>query len=245
MVTKNRNPLTGPNEESIRRVLATNPAFAACKPETKTLLLAAASTRRYQAEEMICARGEPIVALMVVICGSVEVGLLAASGQRYVRWFLEPGQILGIAPLIDGKGAIYDSRAHGDTTLLEIPRGDFLQAMEADSGLALAVIKALCQRSRSLHETAAADALLPMRARVARMILMLAEAYGLNRPAGIVISLKLSQDEFAALLAVSRQRLNKELKGLEAEGCIAISYSTLTVLDLVALQAVAQSGDPA
>lgn len=245
MVTKNRNPLAGPDEETIRRVLATNPAFAACRPEIKALLLAAASTRHYHEEETIGARGEPVQALMVVIRGSVEVGLLAASGQRYVRWFLEPGQILGIAPLIDGKGAIYDSRAHGDTTLLEIPRSDFLQALAADSGLALAVITALCQRSRTLHETAAADALLPMRARVARMILMLAETYGLNREAGIVISLKLSQDEFAALLAVSRQRLNKELKSLEAAGCIAISYSTLTVLDLQALQTAAQSGDVA
>ena len=73
------------------------------------------------------------------------------------------------------------------------------------------------------------------------MILLLADTYGVKNASGILVSLKLSQDEFATLLAVARQALNRELKALEADGAIAIAYSTITVLNRAALEASAET----
>ncbi len=190
---------------------------------------------------MIVSRGEPMLSVLLILSGSIELGMLSAGGKRFVRWYLEPGQAQGFIPVIDGKGAIYDARAHGETLLLLLPRAALLDAIASDPLLAQAMLKGFCARSRAMHEAAASDALLPLRGRVASMILRLAETWGLKRADGILVSLKLSQDEFATLLAVTRQALNRELKALEAEGAIDIAYSQITVLDSALLEAAAEA----
>ena len=71
--------------------------------------------------------------------------------------------------------------------------------------------------------------------------MLLADTCGVMSANGILVSLKLSQDEFATLLAVARQALNRELKAPEAAGAIALAYSTDKVLDRAALEAAAES----
>ena len=73
------------------------------------------------------------------------------------------------------------------------------------------------------------------------MILRLADTWGQQRAGATLVSLKLSQDEFAALLAVTRQALNRELKALEALRAIDIAYSQITVLDHALLEAAAEA----
>ena len=224
-----------------RRTLEGQSAFHACHAATREALLAASSVRRFAAGDTIVVRGEPMPHLLLVMSGSVELGMLSARGKRYVRWFLPPGQAQGFIPVIDGKGAIFDTRAHGETVLLLLPRETLMAAIGTDPGLAQALLIGFCGRSRAMHEAAASDALLPLRGRVARMILLLADTYGVKSTNGILVSLKLSQDEFAALLSVARQALNRELKALEAAGAIALAYSTVKVLDRPALEAAAES----
>lgn len=228
-------------EELARQALARHAVFGACAATTRDKLLRASQSRHYANGEMIVARGEPMLSVLLLLSGSVELGMLSASGKRFVRWYLEPGQAQGFIPVIDGQGAIYDARAHGETLLLLLPRASLLDAIATDPLLAQAILKGFCARSRSMHEAAASDALLSLRGRVARMILRLAETWGVRREGDILVSLKLSQDEFAALLAVTRQALNRELKALEAEGAIRIAYSQITVLDRAQLEVCAEA----
>ena len=215
--------------------------FRTCRAATREALLVASSVRRYADGDTIVIRGEPMPHLLLVMGGSVELGMLSVRGKRYVRWFLPPDQAQGFIPVIDGKGAIFDARAHGETVLLLLPRETLMAAIGSDPALAQALLTEFCGRSRAMHEAAASDALLPLRGRVARMILLLADTYGVKNANGILVSLKLSQDEFATLLAVARQALNRELKALEADGAIAIAYSTITVLNRAALEASAET----
>ncbi len=92
-----------------------------------------------------------------------------------------------------------------------------------------------------LYDMQAAESLLPLRARVARMLLMLADQHGRGKQSGIEIDLKLTQEEFADMLGVTRQSLNRELKALEKLAVLSISYSRITLRDLPALQEMARS----
>lgn len=201
----------------------------------------ASQLRKYADGELIVARGEPMHSVLLLLSGSVELGMLSARGKRFVRYYVEPGQAQGFIPVIDGKGAIFDARAHGEAQLLLLPRAALLDAIASDRMLAQAILIEFCARSRTMHEAAASDALLPLRGRVARMILRLADTWGQQRAGATLVSLKLSQDEFAALLAVTRQALNRELKALEALRAIDIAYSQITVLDHALLEAAAEA----
>jgi DNA-binding GntR family transcriptional regulator len=48
--------------------------------------------------------------------------------------------------------------------------------------------------------------------------------------------LRITQQELAYLVGLSRQRVNEALKTLEAQGAIQVEYGGLRVLDLMALR---------
>ena len=66
-----------------------------------------------------------------------------------------------------------------------------------------------------------------------------ADQHGRGKQSGIEIDLKLTQEEFADMLGVTRQSLNRELKTLEKQGLISIAYSCITLHDVPQLHSMA------
>jgi CRP-like cAMP-binding protein len=89
----------------------------------------------------------------------------------------------------------------------------------------------------------AAEGLLPLRARVARTLVMLAAQHGQGGAEGVEIQLRLTQEEYADMLGVSRQSLNRELRALEQAGAISLTYARLVVRDLAALREFIGQGE--
>ena len=58
---------------------------------------------------------------------------------------------------------------------------------------------------------------------------------------GVGQVLRITQQEMAYLVGLSRQRVNEALNGLSAQGLIRVEYGGLRVLDLPGLRATAMS----
>ncbi|MDE2577716.1 MAG: Crp/Fnr family transcriptional regulator [Hyphomicrobiales bacterium] len=214
--------------------------FAQCAASTLDRLVAEGTLRTFKRGETISHRGEAVANLCVLATGSVEVSATSATGKRHVLHYLESGQLFNVIGAFDGGPGIHNAVAHSDTVALLIPRAALLATIETEPHLAMAMIRFLCLRSRALYDYIAEHTLLPLRSRCARLLLSLVELYGASRPHGYLITLKLSQEEFADMLGRSRQSVNKELRMLESEGLIKTNYSQFVIVDLPALQAVAE-----
>ena len=225
----------------VRRMLEQTELTRQLAGNTLEHLLHSSSVKRHPAGQILSHRGDPMRELLFLLEGSLEVSMDGSDGRRSICWYLAPGQWIGLIPVIDGKGAIHNLRAHSQMVLLHVPREAFLQAMHADHNLALMCIDTLCERSRSIYDNMAAESLLPLRARVARLLLMLVDQHGRGSQSGVELALKLSQDEFADMLGVTRQSLNRELKALEKLGLLSLSYSRITLQNLPALQGMAST----
>ena len=215
---------------------------------TLEALLGSARIHRHAAGTRLSQRGQVMPDLLFVVEGSLEVSMEDSEGRRSICWYLGSAQWLGLISVIDRQGAVHNARAHGEVVLLHVPQQAFRAALEEDPGLARYCLQMLCERSRSLYENLAAGGLLPLRARIARLLLMLLDQHGRDGHSGQEIALKLSQDEFADMLGVTRQSLNRELKALEKQGLITIAYSRITLHDVPQLRsmaAVAESGPAA
>lgn len=222
-----------------RAMLGRSATLGDCVGETLDEFLARGKIERYRDGDILAMRGQPMEALLFVLTGSLEIGMVTNAGKRFVIRYLEPGQLQGIIPVIDGKDSIHDVRAHGEAVVLLIPRAVFVDAVGRDPALAQALLRLFCARSRARYDDAAFNALGALRTRVARTLLSLLPAYGLPRGDTVKISLRLSQDELASLVGVSRQRLNKELNDFESKGLISLSYSHIEVVDCTAMEAIA------
>jgi CRP-like cAMP-binding protein len=66
--------------------------------------------------------------------------------------------------------------------------------------------------------------------------------HGRVREEDVLLTLKLSREEFAEMLGRTRQAIGKELQRLEEEGVIRTTYSTFVINDRDALERIARVG---
>ncbi|MGF6773563.1 CRP/FNR family cyclic AMP-dependent transcriptional regulator [Paraburkholderia sp. GAS199] len=210
--------------------------FATCRPETIDRLLREGTVRLLQRGEALCRQGQPVEHLCLIVDGTLEISVTTEAGKRFLLRHLEPGQLMNLIPVLDEQGAIHDSVAHADTLVLLFDKALIQDVLDTEPGFARAVMRLLCLRSRTLYLDLSDNSLLTLRQRCARILLYLVGPWGMPRPEGVAISLKLSQDEFADMVGRSRPVVNRELKNLEREGIIRTTYSHFVILDLPGLE---------
>lgn len=232
------NHTRSPYQTLARSLLGRGPWFARFHPAILDRFVDEGSLVSLDRGEALFRRGDPVDAIGIVIEGSFEVSLTTASGKRHIAACHEAGQILNLIPVLDGQPTIHDGCARDPARVLLVAKQLFLDAVDRDPALVRSMAQVLCRRSRMLYESMSDSALLPLRARCARMLLTLMSAHGQPGERGTALSLKLSQDDFADMLGRTRQGVNRELKQLEREGAIAMTYSHFIILDEQALSAI-------
>lgn len=216
----------------VRALLAGASWLAGCQPHTLDILLANAFLVRFRKGSVISMRGEPHLHLSIVIEGSVAMSHGTLRGRRFVSTITPPGEPFGFVGLIDGKGSIHEIRAHEPTLLLRVPKVDLTRAMQMDTVVLDSVLLLLSQRLRGLQSSLFEASMLPLATRLARLLMLLSRRYGVRQEdGGHVIGLRVAQDDLAAMLGVTRQRLNMELKRMERERVLKLSYARIVLLD--------------
>jgi CRP-like cAMP-binding protein len=152
------------------------------------------------------------------------------------------GELFNLVPFLDGQVAARDSVALTDAFTLQLDKPLVTALMTRDPTFGSAITQLLCERSRLTYATLADSSLLPLRQRVAGMLLHLASQFGMIRSDGIHLSLKVSQDQLSEYVGCSRPILNRELKQLEQVGLIKVHYSQVVILDESRLIATAVDG---
>ncbi len=202
-------------------------------------ILGRATVRRVHDGAILSARGAPAEDWCGVALGAVRVSSVSLSGKQVTLTYVEPGTWFGDIALFDGMPRTHDGHAHGETTLLVVRRVDFKDLLSHHVELYDALLRLNCRRLRLLFDTVEDLNTLPLSARLAKQILLLARSYGVEHEGEIRVGLQLAQEDIAQLLGASRQRVNQELKGFEREGALRIEPARLVVLSKAKLLAIA------
>ena len=213
--------------------------FSRLSPPLREAILARAQVRRVEDAAMLSARGAPAEEWCGVARGAVRVSSVSLSGKQVTLTYVEPGTWFGDIALFDGMPRTHDANAHGATTLLVVRKADFKELLSLHVELYEALLRLNCRRLRLLFDTVEDLNTLPLAARLAKQVLLLARSYGVRQGDEIRVGLQLAQEDIAQLLGASRQRVNQELKGFEREGAVRIEPTRLVVLSKDKLLAIA------
>jgi CRP-like cAMP-binding protein len=200
-------------------------------------LVRMSSIERYAHGQCLHNVGDRVRGLYLVVTGALENSLMQSKGRRYVLGYVPPGDEIGLVPTLDEKAALTDVHAHGDAVVVLVPGMPLRALLNRQPILLFRLTTELCQNIRRFGAHIERLTMLPLRQGVAHARLTHAGSYGHRTSHGIDIELKVSQDDLAAMLSVSRQRANRELRALVAEGIIAARYSHITILDQARLAA--------
>ena len=123
-----------------------------------------------------------------------------------------------------------DATAAEDTLLLVVERRHFLPFVRNNDDLYLRLLAVICDRLRRTSLALEELALFDLPARLARVLLKMAEDYG--RPAiggGMRIDMKLSQRDLSTLVASSRESVNKQMQSWRKGGVVDMDAGYIVV----------------
>lgn len=217
-------------------LLCASPWFAGCAPALQQQLLAAGRRQSLGPGQALFERGAQAEGLCCVLAGALWVGAGRADGSRSLLAWLEPGQWLGEISLLDGLPRTHDAWADGAASVWRIPHAELLPWLDAHPVHWRSLAQLACAKLRLSFEVLEDLALLPLPARLAKHLLLVAGGYGAGTPR---VRIRLPQEQLALLLGVSRQSVSKALQTLAGEGLLALHYGEIELLDTAALQALA------
>jgi CRP/FNR family cyclic AMP-dependent transcriptional regulator len=225
------------------RILAATPLFRAFPADQMERLAGRLHERTYADGETVFLRGDEGRCMHIVMAGRVRISVTATSGREILFRIVEPGEVFGEMALLDGLGRSADASAFGETTLLALDRVDFLPVLRDCPDCAIGMLELLSDRLRSTSDQLEGVALMALVARLARLLLTLAETHGKPAPGGVRIETPLTQRDLGQLIGASREKVNLQLGRWVADGVLIRDGAALIVADADYLQDIVDAGE--
>lgn len=244
MNTDGYQALSNRDASLIGHALSMNELFSSWPLEARTPLIRVARLGRYPRKADVLAHDRAARELLVVVSGCLEIGGTSPDGRKYLHALMRPSSVSPLTRLLEDVPQPLDYSAHVDSVILHLPVPAVLEQLGLHPELWRGVAYLALQRQR--YSVAYLSRLLlgTLEQRLAVMLVKLAQLYGQEGPEGVDLEIRLSQQDLAALLGVSRQTMNRALRTFIDLGLLRAMYNRITVLDMLRLQTIAD-GDPA
>lgn len=223
---------------SQREVLRRSPLFQPLDDSEIDAILSHASVARYAEGDTICAKGDPGNSMMAVLKGRVMISAPSLDGRQMVLSVMHDGDVFGEIALLDGKERTADATAMTDCDLLVVPRRSVLALLERRPDLCLGLLVVLCERLRRTNEQVEDLAFLDLEARIAKVLVRLAQENGTGQPRSRPLAVKISQRALGDLVGGSRESVNKHLQEWKRAGMVALERGAIVIRDMGALLAL-------
>ena len=210
--------------------------FRGLSSEILARIAALALQRSYPSGEVVFLQGDPGDALYGVVTGRIRISAGASDGREIFLNIMESGDTFGEIALLDGGLRTAAATAIVPSELVSIRREHFLAVLEREPRLALELLRLCGERLRWTSGQAEDAALLHAPARLAKRLVSLGQLHGERTNDGI--ALRISQEELAGFLGLSRQVVNQYLQGWLAQGWVSLGRGVVTVRNEGALKEI-------
>ena len=189
--------------------------------------------------DLVCRIGRPPTYWFGVVAGLLKMSNDNADGTSMTYSGLPPGGWFGEGTALKREPYRYNIQALRKSVVAGLPIDTFHWLLDHSIGFNRFVMNQLNERLAQFIAAREADRLNNPDARVARN---LAALFNPVLFPGVGELLRITQQELAYLIGLSRQRVNEALRTLEAQGAIRVEYGGLRVTDLEALRANGMAG---
>ena len=219
-------------------VLQRSPLFRGLAPPALERIASLATQRHYGEGEIVCSQGDPGDALYAVITGRIRISSGAADGREIFLNIMEPGDSFGEIALLDGGTRTASAVAMVPSELVSLRRDHLFALLEREPQVALELLRLCGERLRWTSGLLEDAALLDAPARLAKRLLSLGLLHGEKNGDGF--TLRISQEDLASFLGVTRQAVNQQLQAWKAKGWLDLARGSVTVRDEQALRNAAR-----
>jgi len=221
-----RRPLTATELEVI-------PWFKLLLPDEQERAVQDLKIAEAKAGEFICRTGRPVTYWFGLVDGLLKMSSDNADGQTMTFTGIPPGGWFGEGTALKREAYRYNIQALRKSLVAGLHVDTFHWLLDHSLGFNRFVMNQLNERLGQFIAAREIDRMSNPNIRVARS---LAALFNPVLYPGLGTVLRITQQELAYLVGLSRQRVNQALTTLAAEGAIAVEYGGLRVVNLQALR---------
>lgn len=211
--------------------LRSNPIFVNARDETLSEVVASAARVRVGHRDTVLSEGdEP--GLFVLLSGSVRVFHASEEGHEIVVKIFKPPAVFGEMETLVGIPFLENVDGLEESELLAVPRDVAMRLLERDHAVSFALLKDLAARFCIATHNEKALAFHRVRQRLASFLAAYAVFDGEQTDSGVRLRLKLTQDDMASALGVTRRAVASEIGRWSKAGLIALEHGHYVVRDL-------------
>lgn len=218
--------------ETLSRV----PFLSVLPPEDLKFLASQCVVRRVARGEILFAEGDRCEGLFVVQEGAIKLFKMAETGREQVLLIERAGSTVAELPLFDGGTFPASAAALENSTLLYLPKREFLALCRHNSEVAFSVIRTLAWRFRYMTSLVEELSLKEVSHRLARFLRDRALESGLRTRRGVEFPLEETNQQIAAEIGTVRDLVSRNLRRFVDRGIIKMERRKVIVLDMAELE---------
>lgn len=209
------------------------------KPESLSRIKSASLEQHYAKGSMLFHEGKIPTSVYFVLSGKLKLYTTDLQGREQIVHLASSGDLMGYRAVLGGDSFSCSAAALEDSMILTVPKDIFLNVLDADPEFSFAVIRLLTQELRDAEHHLAGLARKSVRARLAEVMLILADKFGYE-PDGETINISLSREEMASLVGTATETVIRLIHALRDEGLLATNGKKIRLIDKPGLRGVSE-----
>jgi CRP/FNR family transcriptional regulator, cyclic AMP receptor protein len=214
--------------------LRTIPLFAALREADLEQLAQVAHAREYPKNALVVSGHDPADTFFVILEGRVKSMLIAEDGREVILSIRQTGEFFGEMALFEDDAQTSTVIAMEDSRLLTLRRDDLYRTVLAMPGVALGLLRSLCNRLQDADHKIGGLILLDVPGRVAHLLLQLAD-----QGDGVTIAKLPTHQLIAQMVGSTRESVSRALGDLSSQDVISVANKGITIKSRQALEIAA------
>jgi CRP/FNR family transcriptional regulator len=222
-------------------LIRTSTLFRRLQPHDRGTVAAVAHLKHYDRGDLIFREGDPPDAFMTIVDGRVKVFKTTPSGKEIILEIFGAGDPLGAVAVYENVPLPASALALEPVSCLAIARADFFRLLEQHPPLVRGLLSGMTLRLAELTRRLAELTGTRVEARLARLLLKLADRIGVADRGGTFVPLALGRQELADLTGTTIETAIRIMSRWHKEHVVRTDDDGFVICDKRGLQEIAES----
>jgi CRP/FNR family transcriptional regulator, nitrogen oxide reductase regulator len=228
-------------EGDIAKLLRAHPVFGAVPPRELDALAAVAREEDVRARQFVFAEGDPAAWLCIVKSGHVKIVRHSRGGKDVVLELLGPGEVFGGVAVIERRPYPAAAQATEPSVIVKLPADPVIALADRHPAIVREMALLIGRRLRAAHDSVRALSVDPVEARLAAMLVKLAEREGAKTRDGVALPFQLTRQSLADMTGTTVETAIRIVSRWMRDELVRDENGRLVIPDLAALRDVAES----